>query len=107
MTSNRTTARLTMPGQIHKAYKVMLKIISPKWVKADAKIPLRILQNAKGVAFITVVKAGFLWSGTLGSGIVLARLPDGTWSGPSSIGVGGMGWGTSNVLSCGRDKEVW
>jgi lipid-binding SYLF domain-containing protein len=112
-THNRTTARLTMPGMIHKSYKVMLKIISPKWIKSDAKIPLRILQNAKGVAFITVVKAGFVWSGTLGSGIVLARLPDGSWSGPSSIGVGGMGWGaligasvTDSVIILNNDLAV-
>jgi len=107
------SARLTMPGQIHKAYKVMLKLINPKFVKADAKIPLKILQNAKGVAFITVVKAGFVWSGTLGSGIVVARLPNGSWSGPSSIGVGGMGWGaligasvTDSVIILNNDLAV-
>ena len=73
----------------------MLKLIHPKYVSQDQRIPLKILKNAKGVAFITVLKAGFVWSGTVGSGIVVAKLPDGSWSGPSSIGVGGLGWGVS------------
>mmetsp|Transcript_15399 Transcript_15399/g.18209 ORF Transcript_15399/g.18209 Transcript_15399/m.18209 type:complete len:381 (-) Transcript_15399:1238-2380(-) len=85
--------RLTMKGQIHKAYKVLLKLQNPKYFTEDKGIPLKVIQNAKGIAFITVIKAGFVFSGTLGSGIVIARLPNGNWSGPSSIGVGGMGWG--------------
>jgi len=82
-----------MNGQIHKAYKVMLKLINPKYVSKDKGIPLAILQKAKGIAFITSIKAGFVFTGTAGSGIVIARLDDGSWSGPSSMGLGGMGWG--------------
>jgi len=82
-----------MKGQVHKAYKVMLKLIHPKYLSKDQGIPMRILQNAKGIAFVTQLRAGFVWSGTVGSGIVIARLPDGSWSGPSSLGVGGLGWG--------------
>jgi lipid-binding SYLF domain-containing protein len=64
-----------------------------RYIKDDQGIPLSILKNAKGIAFVTVVKAGFVFSGTVGSGIVIAKLEDGTWSGPSSLGVAGMGWG--------------
>jgi hypothetical protein len=39
-------------------------------------IPENILAHAKGLAFLTVIKAGFIWSGRLGTGIVVARLPD-------------------------------
>lgn len=91
-TKGKLNERLTMPGQIHKAYKVMLKLLNPKYVKNDKTIPLSIVKAAKGIAFLTVVKAGFVFSGTLGSGIVIVKQPDGTWSGPSSIGVAGMGW---------------
>jgi lipid-binding SYLF domain-containing protein len=42
---------------------------------------------------ITVFKAGFLGSGRFGSGIVVARLPDGQWSAPSAIGTVGGGFG--------------
>lgn len=40
-----------------------------------------------------VLKAGFVFSGKAGSGIVIARLPDGSWSAPSCIATGGLGWG--------------
>lgn len=42
---------------------------------------------------MTVLKAGFLGSGRFGSGIIVARLPDGTWSAPSAVGTLGAGFG--------------
>jgi lipid-binding SYLF domain-containing protein len=55
-------------------------------------IPPRIIRNAKGLAIISVVKAGFIFSGKAGEGVVIARTRHG-WSGPSFIGTGGAGWG--------------
>ncbi|GMG22136.1 unnamed protein product [Ambrosiozyma monospora] len=60
---------------------------------ADQVIPHEVLLNAKGLAVITVLKAGFLFSGRAGSGVVVARLPDGTWSAPSAIVTAGAGVG--------------
>lgn len=51
------------------------------------------LKKAKGLAVITVLKAGFLFSGRAGSGVIVARLNDGTWSAPSAIGMAGAGAG--------------
>lgn len=51
------------------------------------------LANAKGLAIFTVIKAGFLGSARFGSGLVVARLPDGSWSAPSAIATGGAGFG--------------
>ncbi|OMJ26539.1 SH3 domain-containing protein [Smittium culicis] len=45
------------------------------------------------IAILTVIKAGFIWSGRVGSGLVFARLPDGRWSAPSAIGTAGVGFG--------------
>lgn len=84
-------------------------------------IPKAVLLNAKGIAVFQVVKAGFIFSGKGGSplhalfdvstrlvppflcadppahlsgtGLVVARLPDGEWSAPSLIMTGGLGWG--------------
>jgi SH3 domain-containing YSC84-like protein 1 len=42
---------------------------------------------------LTVFKAGFLGSGRLGSGVVVARLADGSWSAPSAIATAGGGFG--------------
>ncbi|KAJ3236822.1 hypothetical protein HDU78_004429 [Chytriomyces hyalinus] len=59
----------------------------------QALIPPHIIANAKGVAVLTIVKAGFIWSGRAGTGLVVARLPDGRWSAPSAIAAGGAGVG--------------
>src|SRR2546421_2938778 len=55
-------------------------------------IPSRVLRRAQGLAIISVVKAGFIFSGKGGEGVVVARTGHG-WSGPSFIGTGGAGWG--------------
>ena len=55
-------------------------------------IPPAVLKAAKGVAILTVTKAGFIGSGRGGTGVVVARLDKG-WSGPSAIGTGGLGFG--------------
>ncbi|CAK9013820.1 SH3 domain-containing protein PJ696.02, partial [Durusdinium trenchii] len=72
---------------------VLLKLINPKVTSKDKSIPLSVLKGAKGIAFVTSLKGGFVFTGTVGSGIVIAKLDDGTWSGPTSVGQAGMGWG--------------
>ena len=59
----------------------------------DQVIPPNVLQNAKGLAIITVFKAGFLFSGRAGSGVIVARQGGGYWSAPSAIGIAGAGAG--------------
>lgn len=49
--------------------------------------------NEQGLAVLTVFKAGFLGSARFGSGLVVARLPDGSWSAPSAIMTAGGGFG--------------
>lgn len=48
---------------------------------------------AKGVVFLTIVKAGFMFTGRYGTGLVVAKLPDDTWSAPSAVQISGVGWG--------------
>ena len=50
------------------------------------------LRRAKGLAIMSVVKAGLIFSGKGGKGVVVARTGHG-WSGPSFIATGGAGWG--------------
>lgn len=47
----------------------------------------------QGLAILTVLKAGFLGSARFGSGVVVARLPDGSWSAPSALATAGAGFG--------------
>jgi lipid-binding SYLF domain-containing protein len=58
----------------------------------EKAIPTAVLRDARGLAILTVTKAGFVVSGRGGKGIVIARTGKG-WSGPSAIGTGGMGFG--------------
>ncbi|EOB06617.1 SH3 domain-containing YSC84-like protein 1, partial [Anas platyrhynchos] len=59
----------------------------------DKIIPPHVIAKAKGLAVLSVIKAGFLVTARGGSGIVLARLPNGSWSAPSAIGIAGLGGG--------------
>jgi len=58
----------------------------------EKAIPQSVLKDAKGLAVMTVIKAGFGVSGRGGKGLVVARTRNG-WSGPSAIGTGGAGFG--------------
>ncbi|KAM0240255.1 hypothetical protein ACHAPO_002151 [Fusarium lateritium] len=51
------------------------------------KIPSNVVKNARGLAIFTGFRAGMYFAGAGGSGVVIARLPDGTWSSPSAFSV--------------------
>jgi SH3 domain-containing YSC84-like protein 1 len=67
-------------------------IISQFQQMLEKAIPRDVLRQAKGLAIMSVVKAGFIFSAKGGQGVVVARTPHG-WSGPSFIATGGGGWG--------------
>jgi len=58
----------------------------------ETAIPMAVMREAKGLAILTITKAGFIISGRGGTGIVVARIEKG-WSGPLAIGTGGIGFG--------------
>ena len=58
----------------------------------ERAIPRDVLRHARGLAIMSVFKAGFIFSGKGGQGVVVARTRHG-WSGPSFIATGGAGWG--------------
>lgn len=53
--------------------------------KVLKKIPQKVIQNALGLAIFTTMRSGLWVSGAGGSGILVARLEDGSWSPPSGI----------------------
>ena len=59
----------------------------------EEKIPRELLDIAKGVVFFTIIKVGFMFTGRYGTGLVVAKLPDGSWSAPSAVQMSGLGWG--------------
>ncbi|KIK90546.1 hypothetical protein PAXRUDRAFT_831605 [Paxillus rubicundulus Ve08.2h10] len=85
----------TLPGEAEKAAKILESFLADPDRPESAlnAVPKAVLQHARGLAVFQVIKAGFMFSGKAGSGIVIARLPDGSWSAPSCIATGGLGWG--------------
>ncbi|CEG70683.1 hypothetical protein RMATCC62417_06534 [Rhizopus microsporus] len=105
----------TLPEECAKAARILEQFINKEEIENgfDTIIPVSVIKEAKGLAIFTVVKAGFLWSGRAGSGIVVARLPDGKWSAPTAIATGGVGFGaqigadiTDFVLILNSDEAV-
>jgi len=85
----------SLPGEAEKAAKILASFLADPEHPESAlnSIPKVVLQRARGLAVFSVIKAGFVFSGKAGSGLVIARLPDGSWSAPSCIATGGVGWG--------------
>ncbi|KAK5143792.1 hypothetical protein LTR32_004146 [Rachicladosporium monterosium] len=53
----------------------------------------QVIRNCKGLAIFTVMRVGLHWSGAGGSGIIVAKMPDGQWSPPSGILIHTIGFG--------------
>ncbi|KAL5118656.1 hypothetical protein ACEQ8H_003507 [Pleosporales sp. CAS-2024a] len=84
----------SMRSECRKTGKILASFVDPRQAFGPDKIiPPQILANAKGLAILTVFKAGFLGTARFGSGVVVARLADGSWSAPSAIGTVGGGFG--------------
>lgn len=69
-------------------------------LKPEKSIPDSILRQAKGLAIITVVKVGMLVTYKIGTGLVVVRRADGSWSPPSAISTCGVGYGAQVTETC-------
>ena len=72
-----------------KAERILAKMLA----SPTTGPPTHVLRRARGLAFLRVTKAGFALSARFGTGCVVARLGDGSWSGPSAIGTVGASVG--------------
>ncbi|XP_015888983.2 uncharacterized protein LOC107423851 [Ziziphus jujuba] len=84
---------LSMEHEIYKATNTLRSYCQVSRLNPERSIPLAVLKGAKGLAILTVVKAGVLVAYKLGTGLVIARRSDGSWSAPSAICSIGLGWG--------------
>jgi len=82
-----------LPKECAKAANIFQSFVDSANHGLDGIIPRNVIENARGFAIFTVFKAGFVLSARAGSGIVIARSDDGSWSAPSAIGTAGMGFG--------------
>jgi lipid-binding SYLF domain-containing protein len=61
-----------------EGFQVKTKERNGNNTKSMVKVPQNVLQQAKGLAIFTVFRTGFQISGAGGSGILIARQPDGS-----------------------------
>jgi lipid-binding SYLF domain-containing protein len=87
-------------------------LLSLQFIK-DKAIPLRLLAKARGIAFLTILKGGFIFAPRIGTGLVVARLASGEWSAPTAIGTIGLSWGavagvdvTDTIIILNTDDAV-
>jgi lipid-binding SYLF domain-containing protein len=71
-------AAATLRAFTREGFQVKAKDRKGNNTKSIIKIPPRVLQQAKGLAIFTVFRAGMSLSGAGGSGILIARQPDGS-----------------------------
>ncbi|XWS15878.1 hypothetical protein CRYUN_Cryun34aG0040100 [Craigia yunnanensis] len=84
----------SMEHEIYKATNTIRGYITKVGsLKPEKSIPDAILREAKGLAIISVVKVGVMVTYNIGTGLVVARREDGSWSPPSAISSFGVGWG--------------
>ncbi|XP_022927459.1 uncharacterized protein LOC111434279 isoform X1 [Cucurbita moschata] len=83
----------SMEHEIYKATNTIRAYNKVGCLKPEKLIPDAILGRAKGLAIITAVKMGAVVTYNVGTGLVVARREDGSWSPPSAISSIGMGWG--------------
>jgi lipid-binding SYLF domain-containing protein len=91
----------TLGSSIRQACRIVEEMCLPQSIlnhtglkDTDQSIPLDLLHHAKGLLFLTIVKAGLVVSGRFGTGLLIARVDEPQkWSAPCAMGTVGMGWG--------------
>lgn len=85
-----------LPAQDHLAgtLRAASDVLDVLQTVPERGVPPALLADAQGVAIIpNVIKAGFVVGGRGGHGVVLTREPDGTWSRPAFVALGGASVG--------------
>lgn len=89
------TPALASPEKELKRARTATAVLKTILNTPDARIPEQLLHDAQAIAVLPdVVKAGLVFGGRHGRGLVSIRAPDGTWSNPSFIRLtgGSVGW---------------
>ncbi|KAJ0241635.1 RING/FYVE/PHD-type zinc finger family protein [Hirschfeldia incana] len=84
---------LSMEDEIYKASNTLRGYSQVARSDPEKSIPHALLSRAKGLAILTVAKAGAFVSYSVGTGLVVSRRSDGSWSAPSALLSLGLGWG--------------
>jgi SH3 domain-containing YSC84-like protein 1 len=79
---------------------------------ADRRVPPALLQESQGIAIIpNIVRAGFIFGGRRGDGVLLVRNADGSWSDPAFVNITGGSIGlqagaqSSDIILVFRNRQ--
>jgi lipid-binding SYLF domain-containing protein len=89
-----TSGRAAADHSVRRTLDDSVEVLTAAESVPERRIPQSVLADAQGIAIIPgVVKAGFIVGGRVGHGLVYSRLPDGGWTGPVFVHVGGASIG--------------
>lgn len=80
-------------GDLDKAIDKSIEILGKYASEKEDTVPAEAFQKCKGLAILSVMKAGFIFSGSGGTGLIVVKMKNGKWSPPSAISAGGFGVG--------------
>eukprot|EP00850_Spirogloea_muscicola_P012440 SM000080S22955 [mRNA] locus=s80:294723:298438:- [translate_table: standard] len=83
----------SLQEEIFKATSTLRSYATVGSLRPERSLPDTVLRGALGLAIVTVAKVGAIMTYKLGTGLVVARRPDGSWSAPSALVTCGIGWG--------------
>jgi lipid-binding SYLF domain-containing protein len=78
-----------MEGYIFNAHNVLVHALDP----STRSVPADLVNNCKGVVIITMVEVGAIVSLKYGTGVIMKKEENGSWSPPSSVSIGGTSFG--------------
>ncbi|CAM6090571.1 unnamed protein product [Calypogeia fissa] len=84
---------MSMEQEIFKSTNTLRSYFQIGLLKPERAIPDAVLKGAQGLAILTILKAGLVMTYKIGTGLVVSRNEDGSWSAPSAIVSCGVGWG--------------
>lgn len=80
------------PAEMRRISKVVSDA-TQTFAAVGPTIPAALLKEARCIAVLRAVQAGFIFGGTGGDGVATCRLPGGAWSAPIFMGLGGASVG--------------
>jgi lipid-binding SYLF domain-containing protein len=79
----------SMEGMIWNANHVLEQALSP----GLRGIPKGFFMDSAAICIMSLVEAGLIFSGSVGTGILMQKNDDGSWSAPAACGLSGIGYG--------------
>jgi lipid-binding SYLF domain-containing protein len=112
--NNEHENRTCMHGLIRQARYCLEEFTQPD-LSPEQKIPVQILNEAKGIVFLTALKGGIGVGGTFGTGIIIVRDKENShqWNGPIAIALNGLQVGlnlgvqqSEHIIILRDDKDI-